>query len=80
MDRLEKKDYLEITKIRNLKLFQAKISKAQAVRGEFQKMLKRAFDGSLTPLMEYVIENENLSSGDIKQLREMVAKAKVKKR
>ena len=80
MDRMEKKGFLEITKMRNLKLFQARINKTQAIKGEFRRMLTRAFDGSLTPLMEYVIDNEDLSQQDLKQLRQMVAKAQVKKR
>jgi BlaI family penicillinase repressor len=80
MDRMVKKGFLEITRIRNLQLFSAKISKVQATREEFQKMLARAFDGALTPLMQYVIEHEDLSAGEIKELREMVAKARMKKK
>lgn len=78
MDRMVKKGFLEIEKIRNLQLFKATISKRQATRGEFQKMLKRAFDGALTPLMQYVIENEDLSENEISQLREMVSEAESK--
>lgn len=78
MDRMVKKGFLEIEKIRNLQLFKATISKRQAVKGEFHKMLKRAFDGALTPLMQYVLENEDLSENEISQLREMVSEAESK--
>ncbi len=78
MDRMVKKGFLEIEKIRNLQLFKATISKREATRGEFHKMLKRAFDGALTPLMQYVIENEDLSENEISQLREMVSEAESK--
>ena len=80
MDRMVKKGFLEIERIRNLQLFKAKISKRQAVKGEFQKMLKRAFDGALTPLMQYVIEHEDLSENEISQLREMVSEAESKQK
>ena len=79
MDRMVNKGLLEITKIRNLQLFNSRISREDANKGEFRKMLKRAFDGALTPMMQFLIENENLSAEELKKLRELTAKAKVKK-
>ena len=75
MDRMVEKGLLEITKIRNLQLFSSTITEAQAKKGEFRKMLKRAFDGALTPMMQFLIENEQFSKSQLKQLREMVNKA-----
>ena len=74
MDRMVSKGLLELGRIRNLQLFSAKISQAEAKRGELHKMLKRAFDGALTPMMQFLMEHEELSKEDLKQLRELVDK------
>ena len=75
MDRMAAKGLLEITKIRNLQLFSSIISPADAKKGEFSKMLKRAFDGALTPMMQFLIEQQDLSEDELTQLRQFVDKA-----
>ena len=79
MDRMVEKGFLEIERIRNLQLFKSRISEVDAKRGEFRKMLKRAFDGALTPMMQFLIEHEGLSKAESAQLRKLVNKAKNKK-
>ena len=75
MDRMVEKGYLKINKIRNLQLFQSCISEVEARRGELRKMLKRAFGGTLTPMLKFLIEHEGLSQAEAKQLRDFVKKA-----
>ncbi len=75
MDRMVEKGFLEIEKIRNLQLFRSCISEVDAKRGEFRKMLKRAFDGALTPMMQFLIEHESLSKQEASELRRLVNKA-----
>ena len=75
MDRMASKGLLEITKIRNLQLFSSRVSEEDAKKGEFRKMLKRAFDGALTPMMQFLIEQEGLSKDELSQLRQFVDKA-----
>jgi BlaI family penicillinase repressor len=75
MDRMAAKDLLKITKIRNLQLFSSKITQTQAKQGELRRMLKRAFDGALTPLVQFLVEQDEFSKEDISQLREVVTKA-----
>jgi len=79
MDRMAEKGFLEIDKIRNLQLFRSCVSEVDAKRGEFRKMLKRAFDGALTPMMQFLIEHEGLSKKQASQLRKLVNKAKNRK-
>ena len=79
MDRMTEKGFLEIEKIRNLQLFKSCISEVDAKRGEFRKMLKRAFDGALTPMMQFLIEHEGLSKKQASQLRKLVNKAEKRK-
>jgi len=79
MDRMVEKGFLKIEKIRNLQLFSSCVSEVEARRGEFRRMLKRAFDGALTPMMQFLIEHEGLSTEDASQLRELVNRAEGKK-
>ena len=58
--------------------YSPQITEADAKKSEFRNMLKRAFDGSLTPMMQFLIENENLSAEELQKLRELTEKAKVK--
>ena len=80
MDRMVDKGLLEITRIRNLQLFNSKINEEDARKGEFRKMLKRAFDGALTPMMQFLIEQEGLSKEELSRLRQFVGKAHPKKK
>jgi BlaI family penicillinase repressor len=75
MDRMANKSLLKITKIRNLQLFSSVISQEDAKKGEFRKMLKRAFDGALTPMMQFLLQQEDLSKDDLSQLRQFVDNA-----
>ncbi len=75
MDRMAKKGLLEIKRIRNLQLFSSRISETEAQKGEFRKMLARAFNGAMTPMMQFLLENEEFSKDDLSQLREMVEKS-----
>jgi len=79
MDRMVKKGFLKINKIRNLQLFHSCISEVEARRGELRKMLKRAFGGALTPMLKFLIEHEGLSKEEAAQLRELVNKTKKRK-
>ena len=78
MDRMVEKGFLQIEKMRNLQLFRSCISEIDAKRGEFRKMLKRAFNGALTPMMQFLIEHEGLSKNEASKLRELVKKASKK--
>jgi BlaI family penicillinase repressor len=80
MDRMVNKSLLEITRIRNLQLFSSKISEIDAKKGEFHKMLKRAFNGALTPMMQFLIDQEGLSKDELKQLRQLVNKTQQRKK
>lgn len=78
MDRMAEKGFLQIEKVRNLQLFKSCISEVDAKHREFRKMLKRAFNGALTPMMQFLIEHEGISKEEASQLRELVRKAEDK--
>jgi len=80
MDRMVEKGFLEIEKIRNLQLFKSRVSEVDARRGEFRRMLKRAFNGALTPMMQFLIEHEGLSKEEASQLRTLVDRRRTEDR
>jgi len=72
MDRMVKKGLLKTERIRNLYLYRSALTRAQAQRGEILRTVKRAFDGALTPMMQFLIENEKLSEEDYRRLERLL--------
>lgn len=72
MDRMVKKGLLRTERIRNLYLYRSAITRAQAQRSEIMKAVKRAFDGALTPMMQFLIENERLSDEEYRRLESLI--------
>ena len=77
MDRMVTKGLLKPRKIRNLILYRSVVTKKQAQKGEIMRTVKRAFDGALTPMMQFLLENNKLSK---KQLTELETLIKRKRR
>ncbi|NQV31177.1 MAG: BlaI/MecI/CopY family transcriptional regulator [Phycisphaeraceae bacterium] len=75
MDRMVQKGFLTIQKIRNLQLFSTSISRVDAKRVELHKMLGRAFGGTLSPMLKFLIEHEGLSKEEASELRTLVNQA-----
>jgi BlaI family transcriptional regulator, penicillinase repressor len=72
MDRMVAKGLLATTAIRNLTLFSAQISRVEAQRSELRRVIGRAFDGALTPLIQFLVEDEDLTHDEIAELRELI--------
>lgn len=79
MDRMVAKGILATKSIRNLQLFSSAITRDDARRVEVRRLLQRAFDGALTPMIQFLVEKEKLSSAELKELREMLNPAKRRK-
>jgi BlaI family transcriptional regulator, penicillinase repressor len=78
MDRMVDKKLLKIAKVRNIQLFSPQIDRTQAAKGEFRKMLSRAFDGAFTPMMQFLLNGNNLSKEELDQLEAMIKSRKEK--
>ena len=81
MDRMAAKGLLTTKRVRNLTLYSAAVTKQQAQNSEVMRTVKRAFDGALTPMMQFMLDNNSLSKSQLGQLEEMIKikKAKGKK-
>ena len=78
MDRMVAKGLLRTERIRNLILYRSAITKKQAQSGEIMRAVKRAFDGALTPMMQFLLDNSKLSPQQLAELEAMIKSKKVK--
>ena len=76
MDRMVVKGLLGTQSIRNLTLFTSLISRDDAKRSELQRFLSRAFNGALTPMIQFLVDEKELSAEELKQLRKMINRAR----
>ena len=80
MDRMVAKGLLTAEKVRNLTLYRSAVTRQQAQRGELLYALKHAFNGALTPMVQCLLDAEDLSADDIAQLEALIKAKKKKKR
>jgi BlaI family penicillinase repressor len=72
MDRMAAKKLLASEKIRNQTLYRSVVTQAQAQRGELLYALKHAFNGSLTPMVQCLIESRDLSVEELNHLESLI--------
>ncbi|HEV3417454.1 MAG TPA: BlaI/MecI/CopY family transcriptional regulator [Pirellulales bacterium] len=72
MDRMVAKGVLGTHAIRNLQMFVPLITRTEAKRAELRRLLSRAFNGALTPMIQFLVEDEGLSADELKQLRKLL--------
>ena len=72
MDRMVTKGLLKPEKIRNLILYRSAITRRQAQKSEIMRTVKRAFDGALTPMMQFLLDNNRLSKEQLSELETMI--------
>jgi len=80
MDRMVTKGLLKTERIRNLILYRSAITKIQAQKGEIMRTVKRAFNGALTPMMQFLLDNHNLSQKQLNELEALIKKKRIKGR
>lgn len=72
MDRMVTKGLLTTKRIRNLILYRSAITRRQAQKGEICRTLKRAFGGALTPMMQFLLDDRNLSEQQLAELEKII--------
>ncbi len=80
MDRMVGKGLLRTQRIRNLILYSSSITKKDAQSGEIMRAMKRAFDGALTPMMQFMLDSKSLSVNELDKLEAMIKSKKEKVR
>ncbi|MBN2065007.1 MAG: BlaI/MecI/CopY family transcriptional regulator [Sedimentisphaerales bacterium] len=72
MDRMVKKGLLKVEKVRNLHLYCSAIAREEAQKTEVLRTVKRAFNGMLTPMMQFLIETEDMTAADFDELERLI--------
>ncbi len=80
MDRMVTKGLLKTEKFRNIILYRSAITRLQAQKSEIKRTIKRAFDGALTPMMQFLLDNNTLSKKQLDELEALIKKKRIKGR
>src|SRR5450759_777643 len=73
MDRMVVKGLLTAEKIRNLTLYRTAVTREQAQRGELLYALKHAFNGALTPMVQCLLDTNDVSREDLDKIKHLIA-------
>ncbi|MDD5063683.1 MAG: BlaI/MecI/CopY family transcriptional regulator [Phycisphaerae bacterium] len=77
MDRMVAKGLLKTERIRNLILYSAAVTRKEAQHSEIMRAVKRAFDGALTPMMQFLLDNNKLSKDQLAELETIIKSKRV---
>jgi len=80
MDRMVTKGLLKTERICNLILYRSVVTRIQAQKGEIMRTVKRAFNGALTPMMQFLLNNHKLSQKQLNELERLIKKKRIKGR
>ena len=80
MDRMVTKGLLKTERMRNLILYRSVVTRIQAQKSEIKRTVKRAFDGALTPMMQFLLNNHKLSQKQLNELEKLIKKKRTKGR
>ena len=72
MDRMAVKGLLTAKKEGRLTVYRSAVSRAQAQHGELFYALKHAFNGALTPMVQCLLENNDLDAKEIAGLESLL--------
>ncbi len=72
MDRMVAKGLLAAEKTGKPTIYRSAVTREQAQRGELFYALKHAFNGALTPMVQCLIENHDLSAAELAKLESLI--------
>jgi len=72
MDRMVAKGVLKAKKAGKLTIYQSAVTRAQAQSGELFYALKHAFNGALTPMVQCLLENNDLNAAELAKLEALI--------
>lgn len=72
MDRMAAKHLLTTEKVRHITLYRSAVTRSQAQRGEILQTLKKAFNGALTPMVQCMLDAQNVSGSELDELEKYI--------
>ena len=73
MDRMVIKGLLAAEKKSNQTLYRTAVTRTQAQRGELLYALKHAFNGALTPMVQCLLDTNEVSRDELDQIKQLIA-------
>ena len=73
MDRMVTKGVLTAKKAGKLTIYQSAITRVQAQSGELVYALKHAFNGALTPMVQCLLDTQDVSRVELDELKRIIA-------
>jgi BlaI family transcriptional regulator, penicillinase repressor len=73
MDRMVVKELLAAEKQSNQTIYRTAVTRAQAQRGELLYALKHAFNGALSPMVQCLLDTNDVSRADLDQIKQLIA-------
>jgi BlaI family transcriptional regulator, penicillinase repressor len=73
MDRMVVKGLLRAEKSGKVTLYRTAVTREQAQRGELLYALKHAFNGALTPLVQCLLDTNDVSREELDQIKQLIA-------
>ena len=72
MDRMTAKGLLTVKKEGRLTVYQSAVTRAQAQQGELLYALKHAFNGALTPMVQCLLENNEVDAQELAGIEALI--------
>jgi BlaI family penicillinase repressor len=72
MDRMTVKGVLTAKKEGKLTIYHSAVTRGQAQRGELLYALKHAFNGALTPMVQCMLDNNDLDAGELAKIEALI--------
>jgi len=72
MDRMVVKGVLKARKEGKLTIYQSAVTRTQAQQGELIYALKHAFNGALTPMVQCLLESNDLDADELSKIEAMI--------
>jgi BlaI family penicillinase repressor len=80
MDRMVAKGLLVAEKAGKVTLFKSVVTREQAQRSELLYALKHAFNGALTPMLQCLLDTEELTADELTEIESLIKARKKKPR
>jgi len=77
MDRMVVKGVLKARKEGKLTIYQSVVTQTEAQRGELFYALKHAFNGALTPMVQCLLDTNEVSRAELDSLKKIIAACEV---
>lgn len=72
MDRMVAKGALTAKKKGKFTIYQSAVTREQAQRGELFHTLKHVFNGALTPMVQCLLDHQDLSAGELAKIEALI--------